>query len=68
MLSGSVGAAAAANKGIRGLFASAAAAGQASAQRAVAAAVRAYTGRLSQISNLAAKITRERQQLVQKLG
>jgi hypothetical protein len=73
-LSGSVGAAltrrdvTAANRGIRELFASAAAAGQASTQRAVTAAVRAYNGRLNRIAVLAAKITRERQRLVQQVG
>jgi cytochrome c6 len=73
-LSGSVGAAltrrdvAAANKGIRQLFASAAAAGQAGTQRAAAAAVRAYNARLHRIAVLAGTITRARQQLVRKLG
>jgi hypothetical protein len=58
----------AANKAIKQLFASAAAAGQASTQRAAAAAVRAYNARLNRIAVLAAKIARERQRLVQKLG
>lgn len=58
----------AANKAIKQLFASAAAAGQASTQRAIAAAVRAYNGRLREIATLAANIARERQRLVQKLG
>jgi mono/diheme cytochrome c family protein len=57
-----------ANKAIKQLFASAAAAGQASTQRAVAAAVRAYNARLNRIGVLAAKVTRERQRLVQQVG
>ena len=73
-LSGTVGAALtrrdvpAANKAIRELFASAAAAGQASTRRAAAAAVTAYNGRLRQIGTLSARIARQRQQLVQRVG
>jgi mono/diheme cytochrome c family protein len=58
----------AANKAIKQLFASAAAAGQGSTQHAQAAAVRAYNGRLNRIARLAATIARERQRLVQKVG
>jgi len=73
-LSGSVGAALtgrdvpAANKAIRELFATAAAAGRGSARRAAAAAVRAYNGRLRGIADLSARIGRERQRLVQRVG
>jgi mono/diheme cytochrome c family protein len=73
-LSGSVSAALtrrdvpAANSAIRELFATAAAAGRASTQRAAAAAVRAYNDRLRRIADLAARITRERQRLVQRVG
>ena len=73
-LSGSVAAAllrqdvTAANKAIKQLFASAAAAGQASSQRAAAAAVRAYDARLKRIAVLAGKIALERQRLVRKVG
>jgi mono/diheme cytochrome c family protein len=73
-LSGTVGAALTrrdvptANKAIRELFSSAAAAGQASTGRAAAAAVRAYNSRLRQIATLAARVDRARQQLVQRVG
>jgi hypothetical protein len=72
-LSGSVGAAltrrdvAAANKGIRQLFATAAAR-QSSTRQAAAAAVGAYNGRLRRIATLSARIVRERQRLVQQVG
>jgi mono/diheme cytochrome c family protein len=58
----------AANSGIKKLFATAAAAGQARNQRAAAAAVNAYNARLKRIARLAAHIASERQRLVQKLG
>jgi hypothetical protein len=73
-LSGTVGAAlgrrdvAAANKAIRDLFATSATADQASTREAAAAAVRAYNRRLKQVATLAARITRERQRLVQQVG
>jgi len=73
-LSGSVAGAlgdrdvAAANKGIRDLFASAAAADQPTTRRAAAAAVRAYNARLRRIATLAARIARERQRLVARIG
>jgi mono/diheme cytochrome c family protein len=58
----------AANKGIRELFTTAATADQASTRRAAAAAVLAYNGRLKRIATLAARIVRERQRLVQRVG
>jgi hypothetical protein len=58
----------AANKGIRELFTTAAAADQASTRQDAAAAVRAYNGRLKRIATLAARIVRERQRLVQRVG
>jgi mono/diheme cytochrome c family protein len=58
----------AANTAIKQLFASAAAAGQASTKRAEAAAVGAYDARLKRIAVLTANIARERQQLVRKVG
>jgi mono/diheme cytochrome c family protein len=58
----------AANKAIRELFATAATAHQVGTRRAAAAAVRAYNGRLRQIAALSARITRERQRLVQQVG
>jgi mono/diheme cytochrome c family protein len=58
----------AANKGIRELFTTAATADQASTRQAAAAAVRAYNGRLKRIATLAARIVRERQRLVQRVG
>jgi mono/diheme cytochrome c family protein len=73
-LSGSVAAAlreqhlAAANKAIRELFATAATADQAGTRRAAAAAVEAYNARLKRMATLAARITRERQRLVQQVG
>ena len=74
MLSGTVAAAlhrkdvTAANKAIKQLFASAAAAGQASTQRGAAAAAGAYNARLHRIAILAGNIAVERQRLVRKLG
>ena len=58
----------AANQAIRRLFASAAAADQESTRKAAAAAVRAYNARLRRIATLSARIARERQQLVAKVG
>ena len=73
-LSGTVAAAldredaAAANKAIRDLFATAAAADQPTTRRAARAAVLAYNGRLRRIATLAARVARERQRLVQRIG
>ena len=58
----------AANDAIRRLFASVASADQGSTQKAAAAAVRAYNGRLRQIATLSARIVRERQKLVAGVG
>jgi mono/diheme cytochrome c family protein len=58
----------AANAAIRRLFASVASADQTSTQKAAAAAVRAYNGRLRQIATLSAQIVRERQKLVANVG
>jgi mono/diheme cytochrome c family protein len=58
----------AANAAIRQLFATAASAGQGATRTATAAAVRAYNGRLRRIATLSARIVRERQQLVARVG
>jgi hypothetical protein len=58
----------AANAGIRRLFTSVASADQTSTRKAAAAAVRAYNRRLRQIARLSARISRERQEVVAKVG
>jgi mono/diheme cytochrome c family protein len=58
----------AANAAIRQLFNVAASADQASTRRSAADAVRAYNKRLRQIAIIAARITRDRQRLVNEIG
>jgi len=73
-LSGTVGTSlaqrdvAAANTAIRQLFASASSAGKGATRQATAAAVEAYNGRLRRIATLSSRISRERQQLVARVG
>jgi hypothetical protein len=57
-----------ANKAIRALFVTAATADQTATREAAAAAVRAYNARLKRIALVAARIDRERQRLVQRVG
>jgi len=58
----------AANTAIRQLFNVAASADQSSTRRSAADAVRAYNKRLQQIAVVAARITRDRQRLVNEIG